>query len=173
MWGSILLKNLKVKMPSLRTSRNIIVVTVVLVLVGLNLFNNVYFETALDVEKAFGERLSLSGETSGGYHFELVKRGFEVSFDDFKNFFFGIGFGSSYTVLDDFFGGHKYGNFHSLFISILVETGIFAFMIFTFLLIYPILYSKKYIPLLLTLIFFNIFYQLTLEPIFWFCLFII
>ena len=62
-----------------------------------------------------------------------------------------------------------------MYITILVECGIFAFISsFFYTFIIPVLnkYKNVYLPLLFGLFFYNIFYQLILEPIYWFIVFI-
>ena len=113
------------------------------------------------------ERMSLSSGDSGGVHFELMRRGMETFF---KNPFFGAGFGASYLDLNDIFDGNKYSNYHSLYITLLAEGGLFTFFLCILILIIPLFFSEGkniYKPLLVALIIFNIFYQSILSPIFW------
>ena len=66
----------------------------------------------------------------------------------------------------------KNANFHSQYISIFVENGLFAFISFLFLtLLIPIMSTKNiFLPIVLGIFFFNIFYQLLNEPLYWFIL---
>ena len=113
------------------------------------------------------ERLSFSSDDSGGIHFELIKRGLEVFL---HHPFFGAGFGASYLDLVDFFEFDRYSNYHSLFITILAETGLFGFLALMMILLLPLFNRCKvpsYGPLIWSLMAFNIFYQANGAPIFW------
>jgi hypothetical protein len=116
------------------------------------------------------ERMSLSSGDSGGVHFELMRKGIETFL---KNPFFGAGFGASYLDLIDIFGGNKYSNYHSLYITLLAEGGLFTFLLCLLLLMIPLFFvgdDNIYKPLLFALIIFNIFYQSILSPMFWIAL---
>ena len=127
----------------------------------------------IEIEPVIVERLSITSEksVSASIHFDLIAKGTKLILADLKYFFFGIGHGVSYLLTDGYYwSGTKYGNFHSQYLSIFIENGVFAFFSFLFFtLIYPIYLGKKniYLPLLIALIFFNIFYQLTNEPTYW------
>ena len=127
----------------------------------------------IEIGPAIEERFSITSEkgTSATIHFDLIAKGTKLILADMKYFFFGIGHGVSYLLTDGYYwSGTKYGNFHSQYLSIFIENGVFAFFSFLFFtLIYPIYLGKKniYLPLLIALIFFNIFYQLTNEPTYW------
>jgi hypothetical protein len=124
----------------------------------------------IDVERMLSERLSATEETSGGIHLELIVRGIATLIESPKNVLVGSGFGTAYTLLDDLFPDSKYANFHSIYISFLAETGVFSLILFGILGFYPMRFSRGYTPLLLGLGTFNLFYQLTFEPVFWFAL---
>jgi O-antigen ligase len=127
----------------------------------------------IEIGPAIEERFSItSGKSaSASIHFDLIAKGTKLILSDMKYFFVGIGHGASYLLTDGYYwSGSKYGNFHSQYLAIFIENGVFAFFSFLFFtLIYPIYLGKKniYLPLLIALIFFNIFYQLTNEPTYW------
>lgn len=124
----------------------------------------------LNIGLLLTERTSFDPADSGGIHLSLIARAAEVADMSLKNMLIGIGFGNSLSVLENFFPGDKYANFHSMYLSIWVESGIVALLLLLTLSGLPFLRSGTYVPLLTMLIWFNIFYQLTLEPAFWLCL---
>jgi hypothetical protein len=124
----------------------------------------------ISVGQLVAERLSVSEGYSGGMHFAVIQRGLDISDRSVKNLLFGIGFGNAYTVLGDFYRGSKYGNFHSAYITFLAESGVGALVVFIFLCAFPLFKRRRYVPLMLGMVWFNLFYQLTLEPMFWFSL---
>jgi len=127
----------------------------------------------IEIEPVIEERLTITNEkgTSANIHFDLIAKGTKLILSNMKYFFVGIGHGASYLLTSGYYwSGTKYGNFHSQYLSIFIENGVFAFLSFLFFtLIYPIYHGKNniYLPLLIALIFFNIFYQLTNEPTYW------
>jgi hypothetical protein len=127
-------------------------------------------ETPFDLKEAVNERLAMGEDRSGGIHLALLKRGFEISLLSIKNLFLGIGFGSSHVVLNDYFPGNKYANFHCGYLSILAESGLLSLCLFIFFYFFPAFNRKRYLPLILSIASFSLFYQLTLDPFFWFCL---
>jgi hypothetical protein len=114
------------------------------------------------------ERFSHDGSSS--IHFALLEYGLEVGSASVKNALLGIGFGNSFAVLEEFFPGNEYGNFHSLYITYWVETGALSLCFGLVLMLYPFFRSGLYRPLLGGILAFNVFYQTTLEPLFWFIL---
>jgi hypothetical protein len=79
----------------------------------------------------------------------------------------GIGFAAAPKVLTDFFGDSKYGNFHSLYVSFLVELGLPTFLLFMMMLGYPIIGRKSATSCIVAIAVFNVTYQSSSEPIFW------
>ena len=133
------------------------------------------FKNLFDLESALSERLgdfSLTRFTSAGIHLRLIIEGFQLALSELKILFFGIGQGVSHLVIKGYYwSGSKYGNFHSQYITILVENGflaLIAFLNISFLI--PIIKYRKNLvfPLLFSLFFYNIFYQLSYEPLYWF-----
>ncbi len=114
--------------------------------------------------------LRVLGDGSSSVHFELLRHGMELGTSSFRNALIGIGFGSSYTVLGEFFPDNEYANYHSLYVSLLAETGVFSLVLGLVLLGLPFFRSARYRPIIAGLIAFSVFYQTTLEPVFWFVL---
>lgn len=135
-------------------------------LVLLLVFSGATREAAMALGEMLAGRVSLS-EGSSSDHLSLIARGWEVGTDDLSTLFFGIGFGNSYLVLQDFFGGTKYANFHSMYITFLVEAGMFSLVPVAVLMGYPFVRGSDFRPIVLGLIFFNIFYQAHSEAMFW------
>ena len=133
------------------------------------------FNQHINLYLAFQERIDvfeISRFSSAGIHLKLILEGFTKAFNDFKILFFGSGFGTSFLLIKGYYwSGIKYGNYHSLYITTLVECGIFntiSMFIISFLLPFIIDYKNHIFTLLFGLLFFNIFYQLIMEPVFWF-----
>tara|TARA_B110000263_G_scaffold230293_1_gene224708 strand:- start:128 stop:439 length:312 start_codon:yes stop_codon:yes gene_type:complete len=82
----------------------------------------------------------------------------------------GMGYGNSYMELQDVFPGNKYGNFHSLYVTMLAESGVLALILSLILLGYPLGLPGAWRPLVGGFVVFNIFYQTLAEPLFWFAL---
>ena len=110
--------------------------------------------------------------TSSGIHLKLIIDGIVIAFNDFKILLLGTGVGTSYKLIEGYYwSGSKYGNYHSMYITSLVESGIFnSLSLFLFSFILPIYKSYKniFLDFLVCIFFFNIFYQLNMEPLFWF-----
>jgi hypothetical protein len=77
----------------------------------------------VDLASLLQERADFQAGASGGIHLDLIRRGLDVFGSSPWNFLFGIGVGNSPVVLQDFFPGNPYANFHSLYIAVLVEGG--------------------------------------------------
>ena len=114
-------------------------------------------------------RLTLE-EGSSSEHALLFSRGLEVATESFKNLFIGIGYGNAHVETQDIFPGNDHGNFHSLFLTLLVESGIFALGIGIWLFVQAFRCGEGMRPLLAGLIAFNLFQQAHTEPLFWLCL---
>lgn len=127
-------------------------------------------DIGLDVQKIIDDRFSFSEHNSTGEHFRLFAKAIEIATSNYMNLVIGIGFGNSYQYLPDFFGGSKYGNFHSIYLTMLVETGIGGLMVVMLIMGIPGVKNLLFRPIIGALIGFNLFYQLQLEPFFWFVL---
>tara|TARA_B110000263_G_scaffold121858_1_gene105977 strand:+ start:1081 stop:2316 length:1236 start_codon:yes stop_codon:yes gene_type:complete len=129
----------------------------------------------IDLELTLRERFDffeISRFSSAGIHLRLIKEGFYTAFSDFKILFFGSGFGTSFILIKGYYwSGVKYGNYHSLYITSLVESGVInciSIFVISFLLPLILDYKNSIVTFLFGLLFFNIFYQLIMEPLFWF-----
>ena len=115
------------------------------------------------------QRLSPS-EASTQEHFILLGRGMEEATESVKRATIGMGYGNAYMELQDIFPGNKYGNFHSLYVTMLAESGVFALILSLVLLGYPLGLPGAWRALIAGVFAFNVFYQTLAEPLFWFAL---
>ena len=115
------------------------------------------------------ERLSAT-EGSAPSHLVLIRRGIRESTSSIPRAFTGLGYGNSYLVLQDYFPGNRYGNFHSLFVTMFAESGILAMILMLVLTLSPLVWAGPWRALVAGSIAFNLFYQTTTEPSFWFIL---
>ncbi len=113
-----------------------------------------------------GDRFSVE-EGSSQIHLVLIERGIQEATASPARVALGIGYGSSYTVLEDIFPGNRYGNFHSLYVTIFAESGVFALLLLLALLVTPLVRGGPYRALVAGVAVFNIFYQATNDPAFW------
>jgi hypothetical protein len=106
-------------------------------------------------------------EGSAQAHAFLFERAAEVGTRDLPGTLLGIGFGTSFRVLADFFAGNKYGNFHSTWLTLWVESGIFAALVALALLALPLRQRSPLSGLLAGMILYNAFYNGLSEPLLW------
>ncbi|MDQ8145876.1 MAG: O-antigen ligase family protein [Gemmatimonadota bacterium] len=111
------------------------------------------------------ERLS-AAEGSARLHGELIGRGMAEATRDVPRTLLGSGYGTSFLLLRDVFGT-RYGNFHSLYVSTWVETGIIALLVVLALLLLPLRWAGRWRPAIAALVVFNLFYQAGTEPGLW------
>lgn len=109
-------------------------------------------------------------ERSTNEHLHLLGRGLEEATESVKRVGIGIGYGNAYLVLQDVFPGNKYGNFHSLYLTMMAESGVFALLLVAAILVCPLVVPGPWRPLIMGLVAFNVFYQTQAEPLFWFAL---
>lgn len=109
-------------------------------------------------------------EGSAHSHVELLERGAEEGTESVRQSLIGIGYGNAYLVLQDIFPGNKYGNFHSLYATMFAEAGIVALLLVLVLMGVPLVRGGDWRPLVAGAVAFNLFYQSTAEPAFWFVL---
>ena len=114
-------------------------------------------------------RFSMS-EGSANVHFEVIARGLEVATESSRNALIGVGYGNSFAYLQDFFPDDEHGNFHSLYLTFLVESGAFSLLLLGVLFLHAAVRGGVYRALIVGLAFFNIFYQMGAEAVFWFAL---
>lgn len=112
------------------------------------------------------QRLS-AAEGSAQSHTALMRQGIAEATRDVPRTLVGVGYGTSFLLLRDRFGGDRYGNFHSLYVTLWVESGIIALALIVLLLARPLGISGEWRALLLGAILFNVFYQSIAEPAFW------
>jgi hypothetical protein len=121
----------------------------------------------LAVLEPLGARVSV-GEGSSQMHLALIERGLIVATSSFHNALLGIGYGNGLMVLEDFFPGNRYANFHSYYVTLLAESGIVALALGLWLMVHPFLMRwGPFVPLVAGFMAFNLFYQSTTEPAFW------
>ena len=138
-----------------------------------------HFYEYINIELTIKERLDIfdfSRFSSSGIHLKLIVEGIITAFNNIKILFLGSGYGTSYMLIDGYYwSGSKYGNYHSMYITSLVESGFFnSFYLLLLTFIIPLYSNNKNFlsPFIFGLFFFNIFYQLNSEPIFWLIIFL-
>ncbi|MHB8837462.1 MAG: hypothetical protein ACYC7F_00725 [Gemmatimonadaceae bacterium] len=116
----------------------------------------------------FAERFGM-GENAGSAteHGALVVRAVDEGSKSVQRVALGLGWGASHRVLQDFWPGNRYGNFHSLYGTAFAETGVISLVALLFLLLGPLFRKTRYQPLVAGFIVFNLFYQATTVPAFW------
>tara|TARA_B100002051_G_scaffold34081_1_gene27280 strand:- start:287 stop:1531 length:1245 start_codon:yes stop_codon:yes gene_type:complete len=150
-----------------------LLLTLLITLLIANYFSS---KGIINFSEVIKERISFENkghDSSSSIHFKLIEDGVDVLSSDFKIFLLGNGHGTSYDVIKGYrMSKDKNANFHSQYISVFVENGLFAFISFLFLtLLIPIMSTKNiFLPIVLGIFFFNIFYQLLNEPLYWFIL---
>ena len=116
-----------------------------------------------------GTRFSLEDDSARA-HARLLDRGVREATVSVRRAALGVGYGNSFLLLQDMFPGNKYGNFHSLYVTVMVESGILALMSSLVLLGVPLVRGAQLRPMIAGLLVFNVFYQTPAEPLFWFIL---
>lgn len=111
-------------------------------------------------------RLSFT-EGSAEEHAYLFTRGVGEATTSVRRTALGTGYGDSFLLLQDVFPGNKYGNFHSLYITLLVESGVLALTFALLLMGYPLLRPGPYLPMVVALWVFDFSYQAVADPAFW------
>jgi len=122
---------------------------------------------AWQVSDVVSSRMSMGEGGSGEDHIMLIRRGLDTWSTSTHRMIAGIGFAAAPKVLGDFFGNDKHSNFHCLYVTILAELGLPAFVLLLFLLIYPIIGRKGTASSILAIMAYNVGYQSHLEPLFW------
>jgi|HubBroStandDraft_1064217.scaffolds.fasta_scaffold00169_15 hypothetical protein len=119
------------------------------------------------VSDMVSDRLSGDRGTSGADHIQLIQRGVETWSSSTRTMVAGIGFAGAPRVLADYFQDNKYANFHSLYVSLLAELGLPAFLLFMILLGYPMIGRQGAASFIAAIAVFNVALQSYMEPIFW------
>jgi O-Antigen ligase len=122
---------------------------------------------AWQVSDMVSARFSGEEGSSTANHVELIERGLETWSQSPHTMIAGIGFAASPRFLGDFFDDNKYGNFHSLYVSVLAELGLPAFLLFMVVLCYPLLGRRGGASCIAAIMMFNAALQSYMEPIFW------
>jgi len=159
---------LRTSVPSPRTLATIgLVATAGLTFVLLK--PNVVDRVTAVVMSPVADRLS-SGDGSAHTHLALIKRGLSEATESIPRAAIGVGYGTSHLVLQDVFPGDKYGNFHSLYVTMFAESGVGALILMLVLLFAALAIGGPWRALIAGAIAFNVFYQTPAEPAFWFLL---
>lgn len=119
----------------------------------------------LNVVEIASARLSLSSEGSAESHFELYGEAWKLLAADPGSILTGHGYGSSFLYLQDFFVGNEYANYHSVYVTLLVEAGIVSVLLIWALLLPPVFGGRRWLAIGAVL--FGVFYQGLSDPIFW------
>ena len=114
----------------------------------------------------FAERISID-RGSAPQHVQLIRRGIDEATASLPRVAIGLGYGSAYTVLQDIFPGHRYANFHSLYITFFAESGVVALLCIMLFFGVPLVRGGRYRALVAGAALFNVFYQAHTEPEFW------
>ena len=153
--------------------------TIALMFISLSLLLYLDLNSFIDFKLLLSERLSvfeITRFTSSGIHLKLIIEGISTAFNDFKILLIGAGYGTSYHLIEGYYwSGVKYGNYHSMYITSLVECGLLnCLSLLVFTIIWPLYCSNKNFitNFILGMFVFNIFYQLSVEPVFWFVIFL-
>jgi O-Antigen ligase len=156
------------RLATRRAALRLAAVAMVCLLVGLAYRTEIAGLLELwQVSEIVSDRLSGEQGTSGGEHIELIQRGFETWSNSPRTVVAGIGFAGAPRVLGDIFGDSKYGNFHDLYVSVLAELGLPAFLLLMILLGYPMIGRRGTASCIAAIAIFNVFLQSYMEPIFW------
>ncbi|MEJ2632453.1 MAG: hypothetical protein P8015_14795 [Acidihalobacter sp.] len=102
---------------------------------------------------------------STNIHLSLLSEGIKVSGSSLKNLFLGVGWGTSYYYVSDFFGSNKYGNFHSQYISFLVQSGFLSLVGYCLLMVALVFSRVWYTAIAVGVA--CVFYEFQAEPTFW------
>ncbi len=121
-----------------------------------------------DILRTINDRISMESG-SANLHFKLFEIGFNFATIQVKRFLIGEGYGTSSELLSEIFST-RYGNFHSLYLTLMIELGIISTIYFMLVIIKPLFLKNKTKPLILAILSFGIFYQNNVDPIFWFSL---
>lgn len=120
---------------------------------------------ATSLEPILGRLTVVEGSSQD--HLHLLLRGIYTGTRSVGAALHGLGYGSSHVVLQDFFPGSRYGNFHSVYIGIFAEVGVFALILLLLLIGVPLSVRGPYRPLVAAIACFGVFYGALSEPLFW------
>ena len=155
-------------LATLRTAFSIATIAIICLLVGIAYREKIAGLLELwQVSDMVSDRLSGAQGSSGGDHIQLIERGLQTWSSSTRTVLTGIGFAGAPRFLGDFFGDNKYGHFHCLYVTVLAELGLPAFLLFMVLLGYPIIGRRGASSCIAAIAIFNFPYQSNMEPIFW------
>lgn len=120
---------------------------------------------ATSLEPILGRLTVVEGSSQD--HLHLLLRGVYLGTRSVGAALHGLGYGSSHMVLQDFFPGSRYGNFHSVYVGIFAEVGVFALIALLLLIAIPLSTRGPYRPLVAAVACFGVFYGALSEPLFW------
>lgn len=135
----VLVKKQAFNIPTAIKSKKVQITAASILLVSIVfyfLFTNTSFGTRLS--DALATRLS-SKEESASIHLALLNQGVDFILSYPYYLFKGYGFGSSFLLTQNFFPGDKYANFHSEYITLLIETGLPGFILYLSIFILPVI----------------------------------
>ena len=167
-WSIVAVAALVVLAKEIGARRVLLPVGIAIVVVGIAALV-VVAVSHLDLMRLIRERLSISLDDSGGHHLQLIALGVQTLNDHPLRWLTGIGFGMSPEVLGDFFGGSTGGNFHSFYLTFLLETGLFGLICALGLTILPLLRPGRR-TLTIAVVLFSVLYQAHLDGTFWLAL---
>jgi hypothetical protein len=133
---------------------------------AMALLNPTLRERTARVTAPLANRVSLR-EGSAQSHLELFARGGEVATRSTAGTLLGIGFGTSFRELADYFAGNRYGNFHSTWLTLWVESGIISAFVALVLIAGALHQGGPLRGLIVGLVFYNTFYNGLGEPLLW------
>jgi O-antigen ligase len=107
-------------------------------------------------------------EPSAQSHAMLMRRGVEEATRSVPRALFGFGYGTSYRALADVMPGTKYGNFHSLYVQLWAESGIFALLLLGAILVGSLPRAGALTGMLCAMAVYNLFYEGLAQPALWF-----
>lgn len=119
---------------------------------------------------------------STDYHMNLMNFGWKIILRDWWSLFWGNGFMSGAYYSAEFFNGNKYANFHSEYITVIIELGIIGLLLEVLLIYFPLFYSikskigKSYLGFILFYISIaleNVFYQQYMFFYYWTFIFVL
>ncbi len=107
-------------------------------------------------------------EESAQSHAMLMRRGVEEATRNVPRTLFGFGYGTSYRTLADVMPGTKYGNYHSLYVQLWAESGIFALLLLVAILAGSLRRAGPLTGMVCAMAVYNIFYEGLAQPALWF-----
>jgi hypothetical protein len=159
------------RLVSFRAALRVATLAIVCLLVGFVFRQEIAGLAELwELSDIVSDRLSSDPGSTAGSHIQLIQRGFATWTTSTRTVVAGIGYQGASRVLDDFFQNNKYANFHDVYVTVLAELGLPAFLLFMMLLGYPMIGRKGATSVVAAIAIFNVFLQSYLEPIFWLAL---